>query len=186
MSFRLYRQSSSTPRFFSPTPAGTTAIDNLFPEEKYSGSSNASSISAASSSISAASSSISAASSSISAANASSFRDVHVYDYSYKDLEYTPLVSNPREWIERLIPLMRNPVAIQGLHLILANINTLNNFDTTNQKRAEDLLADIAYSILEKKSELLELLEEQLADMYQLGQCAQGRVTRLWQLRALL
>ena len=172
MSFRLYRQSSSTPRFFSPTPAGTTAIDNLFPEEKYSGSSNASSISAASSSIS--------------AANASSFRDVHVYDYSYKDLEYTPLVSNPREWIERLIPLMRNPVAIQGLHLILANINTLNNFDTTNQKRAEDLLADIAYSILEKKSELLELLEEQLADMYQLGQCAQGRVTRLWQLRALL
>jgi hypothetical protein len=179
MSFRLYRQSSSTPRFFSPTPAGTTAIDNLFPEEKYSGSSNASFSSAPPASIS-------SASSSISSANASSFRDVHVYDYSYKDLEYTPLVSNPREWIERLIPLMRNPVAIQGLHLILANINTLNNFDTTNQKRAEDLLADIAYSILEKKSELLELLEEQLADMYQLGQCAQGRVTRLWQLRALL
>ena len=175
MSFRLYRQPTngssyiSSTRLFSPTR--TTPIDSLFQEEKYSSSAPPTSISSA------------APPTSISSA----FRDVHVYDYTYKDQEYTPLVSgDKREWIERLIPLMRNPVAIQGLHLILSNINTLNNFDTTNQKRAEDLLADIAYSILEKKAELLDLLEEQLADMYQLGQCAQGRVTRLWQLRALL
>lgn len=117
----------------------------------------------------------------------SAFRDVHVYDYSYRDLEYTPLVQgDKRQWIERLIPLMKNPIAVQGLHLIVANINTLNNFDTTNQKRAEDLLADVAYAIIENKAELLDLLEEQLADMYQLGQCAQGRVTRMWQLRTLL
>jgi hypothetical protein len=115
------------------------------------------------------------------------FRDVHVYDYSYRDVEYTPLVrENKRGWIERIIPHMKNPLAIQGIHLILANIDTLNNFDTTNQKRAEDLLADLSYSILENKAELLDLLEEQLADMFQLGQCAQGRVTRLWQLRTLL
>jgi len=112
---------------------------------------------------------------------------VHVYDYSYRDAEYTPLVrENNRQWIERLIPLMKNSTAIQGIRLILANIDTLNNFDTTNQKRAEDLLADLAYSILENKAELLDLLEEQLSDMFQLGQCAQGRVTRLWQLRVLL
>ena len=118
---------------------------------------------------------------------ASQFRDIHVYDYTYKDSDYTPIVSShKREWIERLLPKMRNSVAIQGIQLILANIGHLNNFDTTNQKRAEDLLADLAYVILEKNADLLELLEEQLADMYQLGQCAQGRVTRLWQLRQLV
>ena len=118
---------------------------------------------------------------------AQSFRDVHVYDYSYKDRPYTPLVTeNQIEWIQRLIPKMKNPVAIQGIHLILANTGNLNNFDTTNQKRAEDLLADLAHVILTKDTDLLELLEEQLVDMYQLGQCAQGRVTRLWQLRETL
>jgi hypothetical protein len=119
--------------------------------------------------------------------NSSGFRDVHVYDYSYREEVYTPLVTTEKkEWIEKLLPKMRNPVAIQGLHIILANIGTLNNFDNTNQKRAEDLLADLAYVILNKDTDLLDLLEEQLADMYQLGQCAQGRVTRLWQLRQLV
>jgi hypothetical protein len=116
----------------------------------------------------------------------STFRDVHVYDYTYRDLEYTPIVlENKRDWIEKLIPKMKNPLAVQGVSLILANMNQLNNFDTTNQKRAEDLLADIAYIVLTKDTDMLELLEEQLSDMYQLGQCAQGRVTRLWQLRTL-
>ena len=115
------------------------------------------------------------------------FRDVHEYDYSYKDHNYTPLVSeNQTEWIQRLIPKIKNPIASQAINLILANNGHLNNFDTTNQKRAEDLLADIAYVILTKDTDLLDLLEEQLADMYQLGQCAQGRVTRLWQLRQTL
>lgn len=116
-----------------------------------------------------------------------SFQDVHVYDYTYKESEYKELVSgDKREWMEKLIPLFKNPIAIQGLHLIIANTGTLNNFDATNQKKAEDLLADISYAIHHKDTDLLPLLEEQLADMYLLGQCAQGRVTRLWQLRQLL
>lgn len=115
------------------------------------------------------------------------FQDIHIYDYSYREEKYTPLVINgQKEWIEKLIPKMSNPIAIQGLHLILANIGTLNNFDNTNKKKAEDLLADLSLIILTKDTDLLPLLEEQLADMYQLGQCAQGRVTRLWQLRCLI
>lgn len=115
------------------------------------------------------------------------FRDVHLYDYSYREEKYTPLVNEgQREWIEKLLPRMSNPTAIQGLQIILANIGTLNNFDNTNQKRAEDLLADLSYVIHTRDTDLLPLLEEQLADMYQLGQCAQGRVTRLWQLRQLV
>ena len=118
---------------------------------------------------------------------ASQFQDIHIYDYTYKDSEYTPLVSgDKRDWIERLLPKLTNSTAIQGVQLILANMGHLNNFDTTNQKRAEDLLADLAYVILTRDTDLLFLLEEQLSDMYQLGQCAQGRVTRLWQLRQLV
>ncbi len=157
MSFRLYRTPSTTPYLLAP------AVSSASPSQPQPPASQ-------------------------SAAPASqSFRDVHMYDYSYKDRPYTPLVTeNQTEWIQRLIPKMKNPVAIQGIHLILANAGHLNNYDTTNQKRAEDLLADLAHVILTKDTDLLELLEEQLSDMYQLGQCAQGRVTRLWQLRETL
>jgi hypothetical protein len=87
-------------------------------------------------------------------------------------------------WIDRLRARMTRPLAMAGLDLIRANQGGMGNLDTTNDKRAEDLLADLAKHILESDSDLLELLEEQLEDMYGLGQCAQGRTTRLWQLLA--
>lgn len=120
----------------------------------------------------------------------SSFRDVHHYDYSYKEVEYTPSITDPEEkirWMDQLAGRMKSALAISGLKLIRANHGTLNNLDTTNQKRAEDLLADLAKYIIEKENgDIQALLEEQLEDMYQLGQCAQGRTTRLWQLIQLI
>jgi len=114
------------------------------------------------------------------------FRDVHTYDYSYKDVEYTPVVVEASEklrWMNELEARMTRPDAKAGLNLIRANAGNEHNVDTTNQKRAEDLLADLAKNIIEtNNTDLQALLEEQLQDMYQLGQCAQGRVTRLWQL----
>jgi hypothetical protein len=117
----------------------------------------------------------------------SQFQDVHQYDYSYKDINYTPKITeNKKEWIEKLVARIKNPSAVQGIHLIMANVGTLNNMDTTNQKRAEDLLADLSYYIEKtNNTDVLNLLEEQMADMFNLGQCAQGRVTRLWQLVCL-
>jgi hypothetical protein len=122
--------------------------------------------------------------------NSNLFQDVHQYDYSYKDLAYTPLVTtleDRKRWILELEQTVKNPSARLGIHLIYANAGTLNNLDTTNSKQAEDLLADLAYAIIHDKQEgLLPLLEEQMADMFHLGQCVQGRTTRLWQLILLI
>jgi hypothetical protein len=115
--------------------------------------------------------------------------DVHQFDYSYSN-QHHKLVELPneskREWIQRLIDKMSNPSARQGAHLILANIGMEANRDTTNQKSAEDLLVLLSQYIFTKDESFLFLVEEQLSDMLYLGQCAQGRTTRLWQLYVAL
>jgi hypothetical protein len=114
------------------------------------------------------------------------FQDVHQYDYSYRDLPYTPVVTTLEERKRLILELeetVTNPSARLGIHLIYANAGTMNNSDNTNGKQAEDLLADLAHTILvENNVDILPLLEEQMADMFHLGQCAQGKTTRLWQL----
>ena len=114
------------------------------------------------------------------------FQDIHQYDYSYRDLPYTPVVTTLEERKRLILELeetVTNPSARLGIHLIYANAGTMNNLDNTNGKQAEDLLADLAHTILvENKVDILPLLEEQMADMFHLGQCAQGKTTRLWQL----
>jgi hypothetical protein len=118
------------------------------------------------------------------------FQDVHQYDYSYKDLPYTPVVKTLEERKRLILELedkVTNPSARLGIHLIYANAGTMNNLDNTNGKQAEDLLADLAHAILvENQIDILPLLEEQMADMFHLGQCAQGKTTRLWQLIQVL
>ena len=89
------------------------------------------------------------------------------------------------KWIRAIKSRMTNPIAQHGVDLILANINQDANLDRTNQKRAEDILAVISKHI-DTDQDLLPLIEEQLQDMIQLGQCAQGRTTRLWQIYMLL
>lgn len=113
------------------------------------------------------------------------FMDVHRFDYSYKDqpLEPSTLTLNEkRDWIDRLMERMTNQAAIHGTRLIIANIGQTGNMDHTNQKAAEDILVLLAKHVLEKDHEFLPMIEEQLQDMVQLGQCPQGRTTRLWQL----
>jgi len=118
------------------------------------------------------------------------FQDVHQYDYSYKDLPYNPTVTTLEERKRLILELedaVTNPSARLGIHLIYANAGTMNNTDNTNGKQAEDLLADLAHAILvDNQVDILPLLEEQMADMFHLGQCAQGKTTRLWQLIQVL
>lgn len=118
----------------------------------------------------------------------SQFIDVHQFDYSYKNVQHKPVTLSNTERvyiIERLISKMKDPIAINGARIIMANIGNDANRDSTNQKNADDILCLLALHI-EKDADLLPLLEEQLADMVQLGQCAQGRTTRLWQLLTTL
>jgi len=115
----------------------------------------------------------------------SQYIDVHQFDYSYQHLDYPPLELTDlekKQWMERLIASMKNPIAIHGARLIVANIGHEANQDHTNKKSADDILVLLAKHVLEKDKEFLPMIEEQLQDMLQLGQCAQGRTTRLWQL----
>jgi hypothetical protein len=116
------------------------------------------------------------------------FIDVHTFDYSYANEAFSldiP-ISEKYMWLEKLIERMANPVAIEGTKLIMANIDQDGNLDRTNNKRAEDILVYIAQFLLEKDDSLLSLVEEQMQDMVQLGQCAQGRTTRFWQIYMLI
>ena len=115
----------------------------------------------------------------------STFIDVHTFDYSYVNKEHEPVLLSKEEKIQLLEELrasMTNQMARQGVHMIIANIDNIANRDSTNQKTADDILVLLAKHILEKDKDMLPLVEEQLQDMVELGQCAQGRTTRLWQL----
>jgi hypothetical protein len=119
-----------------------------------------------------------------SSSQSSTFVDVHTFDYTYANLHHDPVnmtLDQKRYWIEQLMNHL-HPQARHGAHLILVNIGMEANRDTTNQKTAEDLLVLLAQHVLLKDKEFLPLVDEQLMDMVQLGQCAQGRTTRLWQL----
>lgn len=116
--------------------------------------------------------------------NHSLFQDVHMYDYAYATQTHETLLMSARDketWIQYLMNRMKSPIAIQGAHMILANMGREANYDSTNAKYAEDILVLLSIHI-QKDADLLPLVEEQLQDMVQLGQCAQGRTTRLWQL----
>ena len=115
----------------------------------------------------------------------SSFIDVHRFDYSYVDQSHevvTDTIQEKTQWLLQLINLMTNPIAKQGVNIILANMGHDANRDSTNQKTADDLLVLLAKHLIKKDASVISLVEEQLQDMVQLGQCAQGRTTRLWQL----
>ena len=115
----------------------------------------------------------------------STFIDVHTFDYTYANNDHEPVLLSKEEkvqWLHALRNVMTNPVAQQGVHMIIMNIDHMANLDSTNQKTADDILVLLSKYVLEKDREILPLLEEQLQDMVELGQCAQGRTTRLWQL----
>lgn len=117
------------------------------------------------------------------------FTDVHTFDYSYRD-SVAPIVAltnaQKHQILSTFMTQMTNMIAIQGVNIIIANIGHDANRDTTNQKNAEDIMVVLAQHCMNNDPSIIPLLEEQLQDMVQLGQCAQGRTTRLWQLYVAL
>jgi hypothetical protein len=112
------------------------------------------------------------------------FIDVHTFDYTYADKSFE-LDMNAVEketWIRTMSLKMTHPIAVQGVHMILSNMDHDANLDRTNKIRAEDILVKLSQYVLQCDESFLPLIEEQIIDMVQLGQCAQGRTTRLWQL----
>jgi hypothetical protein len=125
--------------------------------------------------------------------NRNEFKDVHEFDGQYKiKLQYKiPDIQkiNLFKWLLLTMKYKLNSNN-NGLLVITNNIGKLENYDNITGIFADDLLVNICVLLVHKKSEdrlyILKLLDEQMTDMFNLGQCSQGRVTRLFQIYNLL
>jgi len=123
--------------------------------------------------------------------------NVHIFDRNLNKnlIDY---VNNYNIEIETIEPFIdeyinksggvNNP-AVQGINLIYNNIG--DNIDTINNLDARKLLFLIIkyYNSLSdetQKNDLINILAEQMSDMYNNGQCSQGRTIRLIQILAYI
>lgn len=115
------------------------------------------------------------------------FTDVHKFDGMLKiSLERNFHRDEKLRLIDNLIIEFndRNKISIEMLKIIREDLyhNRKDNYDESNKIDATDILANILIKKKNERSDLYNLLEEQLIDMYILGPCPQGRVGRLYQL----
>jgi len=119
-----------------------------------------------------------------------SFRNVHVYDGQLKSL-FTPILTptlSEDEIIERsdcILSKIKSEDANNCVKLILSQSG---NKDDANNLNAFDILIEVCLLIygIKDNNDLISLLDEQLCDCYRLGQCPQGRTTRLMQIYQLI
>ena len=128
--------------------------------------------------------------------------DVHIFDHTLKNFHIDKgkfTIKEKNEMFSELLELL-DQNGKNGLNLIIKDIpinvidnNITDNYDMTNDKWADDILAEIcSYIMKESYSENKEKIEdvkkiisninEQLSDMFLMGKCAQGRVIRFWQI----
>ncbi len=114
------------------------------------------------------------------------FIDVHQYDGKLTiRLDQNFSKEEKLKQIGTFVPKIKSSVAGSTIYLIGNALITdsKDNYDDKNNIDASDILANILSRDYDK---ILNLLEEQLIDIYNLGQCPQGRTTRLWQILQLL
>lgn len=121
--------------------------------------------------------------------------NVHIFDGKIKNNYIVKNKFSNDEKIkmfDELLEVLQSDASKKGLNLI-KNIGDKNNYDHTNDMYADDVMAEICdYIIKESYSENKEKIEdvktiimtidEQLSDMYNTGQCSQGKVIRLYQI----
>ena len=88
-----------------------------------------------------------------------------------------------KKFKSEMIDLNVEQNCISGLDLIISGLDDGSNYDDKNKCDASDILTDI---LSNEYSELFFLISEQIADMYFLGRCPQGRTTRLLQIWNML
>jgi len=111
------------------------------------------------------------------------FQDVHQFDGKIEMPVFpnTHTVEQKLEQIKILLPKLTNTSAMLIMQLIIKALidQTNDNYDDINNIDASDILANI----LDKPyDEMLDIIQEQLEDIWLLGQCPQGRTTRFMQI----
>lgn len=117
------------------------------------------------------------------------FIDVHSFDGKLKIILERKFTKEEKvKLINNSINVFRTKNKKSFLMLVMIRDDLLNdnkkNYDETNDTDASDILANILTG--KNIEELYDLIEEQLVDIYDLGQCAQGRVGRLYQIYNIL
>jgi hypothetical protein len=109
------------------------------------------------------------------------FRNVHNYDGTLAnpvDITYNSDIK--QMLLNKVLIILDNPVS----KMMASKIINEETVDNSNQISTANLLADIL--VRKMTIDIFLLLEEQLSDNYLLGQCPQGRSTRLLQIRNML
>ncbi len=120
----------------------------------------------------------------------STFRDVHTYDGSLQS-EYTKV--NDATTADKLrlfgdfVKKLAHPFAIQMIMIIMHDLQNnkqgeFANLDQKNNLDCTDILTDICIKLNENSEIDLGFIEEQIVDIFRLGQCSQGRTTRFLQI----
>ena len=123
--------------------------------------------------------------------DSSRYQNVHVYDGKWShniktitSLEDKCILFNKLH--QDMKDLGDDSTSIKGLILVVENAQKPSNFDPSNNIYSDDILVEICKKMVsvsaEKHHDILVNIAEQLSDMYNLGQCPQGRSTRLYQL----
>ena len=108
--------------------------------------------------------------------------DVHTFDGKLLNkFNITKIFSNneKKKYFLEFKSELKSQEAKSCVAMIINHINTMNNYDPTNKINAEDILMEI---INMDYINILDFIDEQLSDCYKLGQCPQGRTTRLFQI----
>ena len=111
------------------------------------------------------------------------FQDVHQYDgkITIPYFSRTYSTNEKLEQIKIFLPKLTQTKSMQMMQLIIKALveNTQDNYDDINKVDASDILA----AILSKPYDnLLDIIEEQLIDIWELGRCPQGRTIRFIQM----
>ena len=123
--------------------------------------------------------------------NPSSFIDVHTFDGSLSHNIKNRFTLEEKCVMFNWLIVQINTISsldcdsITGLKLVIENTQH-SNFDSKNNVYADDILVEICAKLIDvKENERISILKniaEQMSDMYRLGQCPQGRTTRLIQI----
>ena len=113
------------------------------------------------------------------------FIDVHVFDGKLQGLftpsrEYT--LEEKRTALNQSLSYISNPFARQTVAIMISDLNkhNNNNYQVENNLDSSDILMDILQ--WKDNPDVMNNLNEQLADIRSLGICTSGRVTRLLQI----
>ena len=110
------------------------------------------------------------------------FIDVHQFDGKIDIPVLTTFTKDQKiDQIKTLLPKLTKTSALKIIQTITNTIiqDSNENFDDINNVDASDILANI---LAKSYDSLLDIIEEQLEDIWELGQCPQGRTIRFIQM----